>query len=94
MEERIDYLNTHRQGGLPVLDIIKELSERIPKSAWVNRFKFSEKGIEISGEAASASQLIQLLEDSPMFGDVAFLSAISKGARSGLEQFRIGLSLK
>ena len=91
--ERIQYLNTLRQGGLPILDTIKELSERIPKSAWVNRFNFSEKGIEISGEAASASQLIPLLEASPMFGDVAFLSAITK-SRSGNEQFRIRLSLK
>ena len=92
-EERIDYLNTFRQGGPPILDIMKELSERIPKSAWVRRFDFSEKGIEIQGEAASASQLIPLLEASPMFKDVAFLSTISK-IRSGNEQFRIGLSLK
>jgi Tfp pilus assembly protein PilN len=92
-EERIDYLNTFRQGGPPILDIMKELSERIPKRAWVRRFDFSEKGIEIQGEAASASQLIPLLEASPMFKDVAFLSTISK-IRSGNEQFRIGLSLK
>ena len=94
MEDRIDYLNTLRQSGPLILDIMKELSQRIPKSAWVNRFTFSEKGIEIGGEAASASQLIPLLEASPMFGDAAFLSTITKGTRSGLEQFRIGLSLK
>lgn len=93
MEARIDYLNTLRQGGPPILEIIKELSERIPKSAWVSRFTFSEKGLEIEGEAASASQLILLLEASPMFGDVAFLSAITK-ARSGNERFRIGLNMK
>jgi Tfp pilus assembly PilM family ATPase/Tfp pilus assembly protein PilN len=91
--ERIDYLNTFRQGGPPVLDIVKELSEKIPKSAWVSRFTFSEKGLEIEGEAASASQLIPLLEASHMFKDVAFLSAITK-ARSGNERFRIGLSMK
>ena len=94
MEDRIDYLNTLRQSGPLILDIMKELSQKIPKSAWVNRFTFSEKGIEIGGEAASASQLIPLLEASPMFGDAAFLSTITKGNRSGLEQFRIGLSLK
>ena len=93
IEDRIDYLNTLRRGGPPILDTIKELSERIPQNAWVNRFTFSEKGIQIEGEAASASQLIPLLEASPMFGDVAFLSAITK-ARSGKERFRIGLSPK
>lgn len=93
IEGRINYLNTLRQGGPPILDTIKELSERIPKNAWVNRFTFSKKGVEIEGEAASASQLIPLLEASPLFEDVAFLSAITK-ASSGKERFRIGLSLK
>jgi general secretion pathway protein L len=93
IEDRIDYLNTLRQGGPPILEIMKELSERIPKSAWMDRFKFSEKGIEIGGQAAAASQLIPLLEASPMFGGVSFLSAITK-TRDGNERFRIRLSLK
>ncbi len=92
VEARIGYLNTLRRGGPPVLDILKELSERIPTDAWLSRFDFSEKGIQIEGLAASASELIPLLEASPMFGDVAFLSAISK--RGNKDRFRIGLSLK
>jgi Tfp pilus assembly protein PilN len=93
IEDRIDYLNTLRQGGPPILDIMKELSERIPKSGWVNQFTFSEKGIEIVGDAASASQLIPLLEASPMFKNVAFASTITK-RKGGNEKFRISLSLK
>ena len=90
---RITFLNTLRQGGPPVLDVLRELSDRIPDQAWVSHFSFSEKGIQIQGMAESASELIPLLEASPMFGDVAFLSAITKD-RSGKERFRIGLSLK
>ncbi len=93
IEDRINYLTTVRQGGLPVLDVLKELSERIPEDAWVNRFDFSEKGVQIHGEAASASELIPLLEASPMFGGVAFSSAITR-VRDGKERFRIGLNLK
>jgi Tfp pilus assembly protein PilN len=92
MEDRINYLNTLRQGGPPILLILRELSERIPEDAWLNGFNFSEKGIELEGEAASASELIPLLEASPMFGDVAFLSAIRK--QGNKDRFRIGLSLK
>ena len=93
LEDRINYLNTIRRGGLPVLDVLRELSERIPEGAWVNKFDFSEKGVQIQGEATSASELIPLLEASPMFGGVAFISAITKG-RGGKERFRIGLNLK
>ncbi len=93
IEDRIDYLNTLRRGGVPVLEILKELSERIPKSVWLKRFDFSEKGIQLEGYATSASELIMLLDNSPMFGDVKFLSAINKD-RTGKERFRIGLNLK
>lgn len=92
LENRIRYLGTLQHGSAPVLDVLKELSIRIPEDAWVNQFDFSEKGIKLNGEAASASELIPLLEDSPLFKDVAFLSAITK-ARNGKERFRIGLSL-
>ncbi len=94
IKDQINYLNTLRQGGPPVLDILKELSERIPKNAWVKRFDFSEKGIRLEGYATtSSSELIPLLEASPMFGGVKFLSAINKDF-SGKERFKIGLSLK
>ena len=92
IEERIEYLNTLAQGGVPVLEILKELSERIPKSAWVSNFSFSEKGIQIEGQAGSASELIPLLEASPLLRDVEFLSAITK--RGGKERFKIGFKRK
>jgi len=94
IEDRIDYLNNLRRGGSPVLDILKELSERIPKGVWLKRFDFSEKGIQLEGNANSASELLQILDASPMFGDVKFLSAINKDLRTGKEKFRIGLKLK
>ena len=92
LDNRILYLDTLQRGSAPVLDVLKELSVRIPEDAWVNQFDFSEKGINIAGEAASASELIPLLEDSPIFKNVAFLSTITK-SRDGKERFRIGLSL-
>lgn len=93
IDGRINYLNTLRQGDPSILDILKELSERIPTDAWVSRFDFSGDDVKIQGEAESASELIPILEASPMFGGVTFLSAITK-ARDGKERFRIGLSLK
>lgn len=92
IEDRINYLDTLARGGVPVLEILKELSERIPENAWVRNFSFSEKGVQIEGQAGSASELIPLLEASPLLRDVEFLSAITK--RNGKERFKIGLNKK
>ena len=56
------------------------------------QFEFSDKGVQIEGDAESASELIPLLEISPLFKDVAFLSSITK-SKDGKERFRIGLKI-
>lgn len=97
MQSRIRELETRgkqirelKQGYMPVVDIIRELTEIIPETAWVQDFSFSEQGIQINGFADSTSDLIGILEASPLFENVSFLSAIVKG-REGKERFSIGL---
>lgn len=77
----------------PVLDILKELTERIPDNAWLTAFSFSKGKVTIRGYADTASELIPLLEASPLFRDVSFLSTIRK-TRDGKEQFRIGFNVE
>jgi general secretion pathway protein L len=89
LETRIRYLEDFRTKRGAVIALLKELTERIPKSAWISNLNFSEKGVEIEGYADSASELIPLLDKSPMFKDVGFLSSITKA--QGKERFRIGL---
>ncbi len=93
LEDQIDCLNTLRGVHLPTLNILKDLSQRIPENAWVNKFDFSDKEVKIEGYADSASELIPLIETSPLFKDAAFLSSITK-SRDGKEKFRIGLKIK
>ena len=92
IEEKIDYLNALFYKRISVLDVLKELSIRIPESAWVRDTKISQNDVKLDGYAQSASELIPLLEASPLFKDAVFLSAITKG-KDGKEKFRIGLSL-
>ncbi len=93
LEDRINYLNALSGDSLPTLNILKDLSRRIPESAWVRKFDFSDKGVQIEGHADSASKLIPLLETSPLFKDVAFLSPITK-SKDGKERFRVGLKIE
>ena len=92
VENQIDYLNTLYSKSISALDILKDLSERVPKTAWLKKFSFSEKGVTIDGWADYSSELIPALESSPLFKDVSFLSSITRD-RNGKEIFRIGFKL-
>ncbi len=92
MEAQIDYLGRLFGAGAPVLEILKELSGRIPESAWVTSFSFSDGEVKLDGRADASSELIPSLEASPLFADVAFISSITRG-QTGKETFRIGLKV-
>ena len=93
LEGQIDYLSNLSRSSVPVLNILRDLSDIIPESAWGNRFSVSGMDVRIEGYADLASQLITLLEESPLFSDVAFLSTITK-TKDGKERFRIGLKAR
>jgi len=92
IRERIDYLASLRTGNQYAMDVLKELSSVFPMTAWVNSFKLSGNELSLYGAAESASELISILEEVPMFTDVRFLSTIRKG-KDGREIFRIGLRI-
>ena len=60
------------------VDILRELAQVLPPSAWVWDFKYDGKEIEISGFADSASDLIPLLDRSPVFEGVQFMAPVTK----------------
>jgi general secretion pathway protein L len=92
MAAHLKYLSGLRPGNRFALDVFRELSERIPETAWLRELRLLGDAVTLSGQAASASELIPLLEESPMFKDVKFLATIRKD-RDGKEVFRIGLTL-
>ena len=93
IEAQIDYLNTLYGRRLPILEVCKELSLRVPKNAWVRKLTISDGKVTMIGAAEAASELIPSLESSPLFKDVAFLSSITRRGQSKKEIFRIGLKL-
>jgi len=94
IEDRIDYLNALYGARTPVLQALKELSLRIPKTAWIRRLALSGKEVTIDGLADAASELIPSLDGSSLFKDVSFLSSVTRRDASGKETFRIGLKLR
>src|SRR5262245_57659333 len=66
---------------------MKELTERLPQEAWLRTLTMDKQGLEITGQASAANQLIPLLENSPSLMSVEFTAPVTKAGDK--EQFRI-----
>jgi Tfp pilus assembly protein PilN len=73
--------------SLRPLPVVRDLTELVPADAWLTMLTLDGKGIELTGQAAAASALIPLLENSPRFQRVEFASPVTRGRDR--EQFRI-----
>jgi Tfp pilus assembly protein PilN len=73
--------------ALQPLAVLRELTEILPSDAWVTYLAFDAKGVEMTGQAGAASNLIPLLENSPRLERVEFASPVTRGRDR--EQFRI-----
>jgi general secretion pathway protein L len=60
------------------IEILHELSQILPDTVYIWNLKYNGKEIEISGFADSASDLIPLLDKSPLFEKVEFLAPVTK----------------
>lgn len=72
------------------LPVLRELTELLPADAWVTSLSLDAKGVELTGQAAAASTLIPLLENSSRLERVEFSSPVTRGRDK--EQFRIRAS--
>ena len=73
--------------ALRPLPVLRELTEVLPGDAWLTMLTLDTKGVELTGQAAQASVLIALLENSPRLERVEFASPVTRGRDR--EQFRI-----
>lgn len=93
IEACLELLNHTYHEYPSVLEILRELSQRIPDTAWTYDFVQNKRELQINGVASSAADLIPLIEESPFFKEVVFLSPITRD-KEGREEFRIGMKLE
>ncbi|MDD5544817.1 MAG: PilN domain-containing protein [Acidobacteriia bacterium] len=70
------------------LEALREISEVLPDTSWLNEFTLRGDTVEISGIADSASALVQSLGQSQLFREVTLTSGIMRN-QQGKEMFRI-----
>ncbi len=74
----ISELKKIETGEFSKVEILKELAQILPDSVWIWNMKYSGREIEISGFADSASDLLPLLDKSPLFEKVEFAAPVTK----------------
>ena len=92
LQERIDYLDNLRQNRINALELLKELTEILPDTAWLRGLSVADNRVEIEGYADYSTQLIAQLEASPLFANAKFISTITR-ARDNKEVFKIGFEI-
>ena len=73
---------------LSKIELLKELTRLLPETAWIWNLKYNGKEIEISGFADSASELISILDKSPLFEKVEFMAPVMKERQFRQEGFQ------
>jgi general secretion pathway protein L len=78
LRKEISELEKIKSGEVSKIEILREVTELLPSTVWIWNFKYMGKEIEISGFADSASDLIPLLDKSPLFEKVEFSTPVTK----------------
>ncbi|OOP57579.1 MAG: hypothetical protein AYP45_02735 [Candidatus Brocadia carolinensis] len=88
LDKAVDNINEVRGNYIPRIDVILELAKELPNNAWAKAVTIIDNTFEVEGDAVSSTNLIPILENSPLFSGVGLVSPVTK-TQSGREKFRI-----
>lgn len=91
---RVDALPQRKWAEMSVLKVLDELSRVLPADTFVSTLEFDGKSVQLQGESGSSTGLVELLEASPMFKQVAFKAPLVKIPQQGGDRFHLLLQLE
>ena len=92
--ERVDFLSDQAEHHIPPLQVIHDLTRRLPDNTWVNRLGIRSGEIQVHGESDAAAAVVQLMEESDYFEQAQFRSPVTKNSSTGKDQFHIAAGLR
>ncbi len=93
LRKEVSFLSDLRERRGEILRILDELSRVVPASAYVSNLRYRDGVVEIQGSAENASNLVPVLERSPLFENVAFNAPSNRG-RDNRETFSLKAELE
>jgi len=91
--DALTFLRARRLEPLP-LQVLDDLTRLLPLDSWVSDLTLRGRSVEIVGSAPHATDLIALIEGSPMFGRAQFRSPITLLPDGHAERFDLTFDVK
>jgi general secretion pathway protein L len=83
-----------QRAALPlIVDVLAELTARLPDDTWLTDLRISEGHIQLGGYANSAAMLVPVIEDSPMFQGARLSGPVLPDSMLKRERFSIEADL-
>ena len=89
LQERHRFLSSEKRRRLPSIAVLDELTRRLPDGSWLLHFDLQDDVLRIAGYAEDPSQLIRLLERSPVLSSARFTSPVTKDTRVEMHRFSL-----
>ncbi len=90
----VSAIRSFKESSPMTLDIMKELTTILPKTVWLTRLRITGETVEIEGYAASATEVLPRLEQSPLFKKVEFSSPTIRDTRLNADRFVIKMEIE
>ncbi len=94
LNNEISTINNFKENRPMALNIIRELTAILPKSAWLTRVRITGSTVNIEGYAASATGLLPKLEASSYFKKAEFASPTYRDTRMNADRFNIKVEIE
>ena len=86
---RGELLAERRRAYVPPVALLRELTARVPDHTWLARLSINRGQVQLQGESAAATELLQVLESTELLEDAEFQAPVARSDASAKEQFTI-----
>jgi general secretion pathway protein L len=83
------FLVDKRRSTPLVLTVLDEVTRLVPDDTWVSTLRLRDGQIELNGHSDASAALIPILDASPLFGNVRFLSPVTRDRLADDERFHL-----
>lgn len=94
VEKEIFTINNFKSSRPMALNQLKEMTQVLPKNAWLSRIRITDSTVEIEGYAASATEILPKLEASRYFKKAEFSSPTFRDTRLSADRFVIKMEIE
>jgi len=91
VREQVELALTQKSSQPRLVDLLRELTERVPDDTYVQNLEYNRGSTQLRGESGQATALIGILESAPGMDGVTFQSPVVQVPNSGKDRFHISL---